>query len=275
MDEPSVISARLTQTAKDTVDEARAIAKVAIADAADVKNFTAAKAIDSYTKAAELAVSSGMQAARDVMGIHPPAPGGVPKSQAEEGRRLVADAVEAISRRMLRQSGKVFQETADAVDKNPGAAGLNPNGPSVWAKALVRLGDIALLGSIELAETALIGPAPFEKKAITSDTYPVGGNGERRLKVAPGGIARPSTIDPIPEGQIRFYVPGAGGAAGSPLFNGKLAAGQNEFYLAVNPAGMISGMYIGDVDVVELRSMPDGTLVDGDVLETLNVEVPL
>jgi hypothetical protein len=272
MDEPSVISARLTKTAKDTVDEARAIAKVAIADAADVKTFTAAKAIDSYTKAAELAMSSGMQAARDVLGIQPPTPGGTPKSQAEEGRRLVADAMEAISRRMLRESGKVAKETADALDANPNAGGLNPNGPSIWVKSLVKLGDIALLGGIELAETALIGPAPFEKDAIDSPTYPAGGNGERRLKILqPDGIARPGTVDPIPESQIRFYRPGAIGSAGIRLTDGKLSAGQNEFYLAVLPSGMISGMYVGTVQVVQLNAQGH----DGAVVDTIVVEVPL
>jgi len=275
MDEPSIIANRLTETAKNTVDGARAIAKDAIAEAAHVEHYTAAKVVDSYMKAAELALSSGLQATRDVLGIDPP-PSGKPTSQAAEGRRLVADAMEAIARRMIRQSSAVAQETADLIDKNP-------NSPSVWVKSAVKLGDIALLGGIELAETALIGPAPFEKKAVASDVVKVTAKkGRRKVRVKqPEGLARPGTADPIPATQLRFYVPAGNRPApetDTEASNGILTDGQDRFYVAAIPVGLISGMYVGDVEVVRLeQKLVGGTTqeVEGKVLDTVVVEVPL
>lgn len=280
MDEPSVISNRLTETAKDTIDGARAIAKDAIADAADVQNFTAAKVIDSYFRAVELAMTSSMQATKDVLGIVPPGSKGQKITEAAEGRRLVADAMEAIAKRMVRQAREVAKETADAIDVNPVTIDPtdpnklipNPNGPSVWVKSMAKLGDIALLGGIELAETALIGPAPFERDPVTSDAYAVGGNGRRRVKVVdPPGIARPGTSDPIELAHIEFRL-----ANGSLAPGGVLEANQNEFYLSVNPAGLISGIYVGQVVVTQWIQNAEGVWKDGPgALQTITVEVPV
>jgi hypothetical protein len=275
MDEPSIIANRLTETAKNTVDEARAIAKDAIADAADVEKYSAAKVIDSSMKVAELALSSGLQATRDVLGLDPP-PSGKPKSQAAEGRRLVADAMEAIARRMIRQSSHVAQETADLVDKNPGS-------PSVWVQSLVKLGDIAMLGGIELAETALIGPAPFEKKPAASDIVTATDkDGRRKIRVKqPKGLTRPGTADPIPTTSLRFYVaagdePDTDTDVEAP--HGILKDGQTRFYVAALPVGMISGVYVGHVELVRLEQKLVGGQtqeVETTVLQTSEVEVPL
>jgi hypothetical protein len=53
------------------------------------------------------------------------------------------------------------------------------------------------------------------------------------------------------------------------LSNGILSAGQAEFYLVVRPAGMISGLYLGAVEVVDLVSA--GT----PVIDTVQVEINL
>jgi len=102
------------------------------------------------------------------------------------------------------------------------------------------LADIALLGGIELAETAMTGPGPFETKPIKSETYTIRATrAERTLKVADPGLCRPGTADPIPAAQVWFDLP-----------DGKqLAAGATKFRLVVNPAGLISGMYTGKVDI--------------------------
>lgn len=256
MDEPSVIAQRLTETAKDVVDQARVIAKGAIADAADPDNFTAAKLVDSYMKMVDLALTGGLQATKDVLGVAAP---GAPQDQdAAEGRRLVADAMESISRRMLRQTSVVAQETAGLLDKNP-------NSPTIWAKAMVKMADIALLGGTELAETALIGPAPFEKKPIDSDRYKVGGAGRRTLNIRAPGFIRPGTADPIPAGQLKFFVP-IDDETGKEAPGGVLEPGETEFYITAHPAGMISGMYVGAVEVLDDK---------GAVVQTIDVEVPL
>jgi hypothetical protein len=232
MEDPKDIAIRVTTTAKDIVDQARAIATEAIGQSSDVDKYTAAQLADTVTKSVELAFSGALQLNRDVLGVVPkPAP--QQSDPGAEGRRLVADAMEAISRRMIRQTGRVVAETADLADKQPYS-------PTIWVRSMVKLADIALLGGIELAETALIGPAPFEVEPRMSDTYPIGATGEARtLKVADPGLCRPGTADPIPAAQVWFDLP-----------DGKrLAAGATEFRLVVNPAGLISGMYTGKVDV--------------------------
>lgn len=265
MEDPAVVAGRLTSTARDIVDQARAVAKVTIAQAADVDTFTAAMLVDAYTKSVNLAVSGGVQMAKDVLGVDEPTGVGQPPDSAGQGRALVADAMVAITRRMIRQVGAVAQETADRLD-------YSPTSPSVWAQSLVKLADVTLLGSIELAETALIGPAPFETADRTSAVYPAAGAGVRRLRVKqPAGIARPGTIDPIPASAITFCVP-----RGNPLdetddvtlVDGVLESMHIQFYLRVKPVGMISGLYLGEVDVVD-EAKP------AKVVDTVQVEINL
>ena len=266
MEDPSVTAARLTATAKDVVDQARVIAKKGIADAADTKNFTAAKLVDSYMKMVDLALSGGMQATKDVLGVDAPADGSTLQTpEAAEGRKLVVDAMESIGRRMLRQTSAVAQETAGLLDKNP-------NSPTIWAKAMVKLADISMLGGIELAETALIGPAPFEKDAIKSNRYQPNGAGRRRLKIKPPGLMRPGTADPIPAALLRFFAfIDNNDEDGTEDPDGILEIGQTQFCIAALPTGMISGMYVGEVQVVAVNA--NGT--DGAVLQTVVVEIPL
>jgi hypothetical protein len=266
MEDPAVIAARVTSTAKDIVDQARAVAKVTIAQASDVDKFTAAMLVDAYTKSVNVALSGGIQLAKDVLGVDEPSGPAQPPDPDAEGRRLVADAMEAITRRMIRQSGVVAQETATKLDSNP-------NSPTTWAQSMIKFADIVLLGGIELAETALIGPGPFETAVRKSPVYPVKGAGKRQLRVVqPGGIARPGTVDPIPDPILSFRVPQGvltDDTDDVTLSNGILSAGQAEFYLVVRPAGMISGMYLGAVEVVDLASA--GT----PVIDTVQVEINL
>lgn len=263
MEDPSVTAARLKETAKGVVDEARIIAKGAIADAADTDTYTAAKMVDSYMKMVDLAITGGLQATKDILGVDAPQDGSTQQSDdSAEGRRLVADAIEAIGRRMLRQASVVAQETADSLDKTP-------NGPTIWARASVKLADIALLGGIEMAETALIGPAPFEREPIESDTYPAAGTGRRKLRLTAPGLRRPGTADAIDDTQLRFrYRVDADDY--SELTGGILQAGQGHFSIAVHPAGVISGLYVGSVEVFSVDDEGVETL-----LQTIDVELPL
>ncbi|SEH92738.1 hypothetical protein SAMN04489835_5799 [Mycolicibacterium rutilum] len=256
MEDPSVVAARLTATAKDVTEQAKKIAQEAIADTADPDNVTAAKLIGSYMKMVDLALTGGVQATKHVLGVDTPSTSA--DADAAEGRRLVADAMEAITRRMLRQSSVVAQETADLLDKKPAS-------PNVWAQAMVKLADITMLGATELAETALIGPAPFEREPARSDPYQVGGKGPRTLVVKAPGLMRPGTADAVPAANLKFMAP-IDATTGRELVGGVLASTDDEFYLIANPAGMISGIYIGTVDV---------KAADGSVLQSIAVELPL
>jgi len=266
MEDPAVIASRVTSTAKDIVDQARAIAKVTINQAADVDKFTAAMLVDAYTKSVNVALSGGIQLVKDVLGVDEPLGAPQPQDPDAEGRRLVADAMEAITRRMIRQSGVVAAETATKLDSNPSS-------PSTWAQSMVKFADIVLLGGIELAETALIGPGPFETAVRKSPVYPAAGAGNRLLKVVtPPGIARPGTVDPIPDSHLSFYAPHGDpddDSDDTKLSAGLLPAGETEFYLVTHPAGMISGIYIGDVEVVDLDSPTK------PVIATVQVEINL
>ncbi len=271
MEDPAVIAARVTSTAKGIVDQARAVAKVTVAQADDVDNFTAAMLVDAYTKSVNIALSGGIQLAKDVLGVDEPTGQTQAPDPDAEGRRLVADAMEAITRRMIRQSGVVAQETANKLDSNP-------NSPSTWAQSMVKFADIVLLGGIELAETALIGPGPFETAVRRSIVYPVAGKGNRQLRVKqPAGIARPGTVDPILESRVSFSVPQGlsdDETDDKMLVDGILSPGDTKFYLTVHPAGMISGLYVGEVEVVDL----DAAVKPGKekpVLDTVQVEINL
>ena len=60
--------------------------------------------------------------------------------------------------------------------------------------------------------------------------------------------------------------------------NGILKDSQQLFYVAAIPVGLISGIYVGDVEVVRLDTKLIGGSpqeVEGKVLDTVGVEVPL
>lgn len=71
MEDPKDIAIRVTTTAKDIVDQARAIATEAIGQSSDVDKYTAAQLADSVTKSVELAFSGALQLNRDVLGVVP------------------------------------------------------------------------------------------------------------------------------------------------------------------------------------------------------------
>ena len=193
MEDPAAVSARLTKTAKAIVDEARVLAHDAITESADTDNYTAAQFITSVTKSADLALKAGLAFTRDLFDQ----PTTVPDPGAA-GRRQVADVMETIGRRMVRQAGAVAGETADTMETKPGS-------PDAWVRSMVKLANISLLGSIELAETALIGPARYERRRVYSEDFTAPGTGTRKLRFAADGrLTRPSFQ--VPAHQTSHYI---------------------------------------------------------------------
>ncbi len=236
MEDPAVVANRLTQTAKGIADQARVIANQAIAESADVETYTAGKFIDTFTKSVDLAVRSGIQLTKDVLDrpVAPPDP-------HEEDRRLVADVMETIGRRMIRQTGAVLRDAADEFENKP-------NSPNLWVRSVVKLANVSLLGSIELAETALIGPAKYERPLTFSDPFVAPGTVDRVLRLTPGGLRRPGTSDEIPANLVSFHF--AVGNGSTPLAQDVLPKGETEFRIGVDPRTLISGVYVGTVEVV-------------------------
>lgn len=250
MEDPAVVAARLTKTAKDLADQARVLAKQAIAESADTEKYTAAQFINTFTQSVDLAVKSGLQFAKDVLDQ----PG--PPDPHEAGRRQVADVMETIGRRTVRQAGAVASDTATQMEKTP-------NSPNLWMRSMVKLANISLLGSIELAETALIGPAKYEKHVIFSDVFAAPGNGDRTLTLTTDGLRRPGTSDPIPATLVSFRH----AASDTRLADGRLPGGEASFRLGVDPRPLISGIYIGKVEVAytDVAGLPHVDLVDVEI----------
>ncbi|BBZ35131.1 hypothetical protein [Mycolicibacterium confluentis] len=255
MEDPAVVANRLTQTAKGIADQARAIATQAIAESADVSTYTTGQFIDSFTKSVDLAVRSGIQLTKDVIDRPPAKP-----DPGEEGRRQVADVMESIGRRMIRQAGAVARDAAGEFEKKP-------NSPDVWTRSMVKLANISLLGSIELAETALIGPAKYERPVTLSDSFVAPGSVDRllRLKVGEpgGGLRRPGTSDEIPAALVSFHFAGKGG--NKPLPQDVLPKDKKRFRIGVDPRPLVSGIYVGTVEVV----------VGGKTTTTVPVEIAI
>ncbi len=278
MEDPAVVASRVTETAKGIADEARALANEAIAQSAEVQTYTAAKFIDTFTRTVNLAVKGSLQLSRDVLDQ----PG--QDDPDADGRRQVADVMETISRRMVRQAGAVARDTAEKVEGQPYS-------PNTWVRSMVKLANISLLGTIELAETALIGPTKYEAPLTFSGEYHADGNGDRALRFkevtiaeqAAGqlsGLHRPGTSDPIPAALVSFHAGTAAGeaqlppgvlAGGPGNFRplGALAVGQNTFRIGVDPRLLISGIYIGHVEVVVVEKGKN------KVIDTVAVEIAI
>lgn len=247
MEDPAVVAARLTQTAKDLADQARTLAKQAIAESADTDNYTAAQFINTFTKSVDLAVKGGLQFTKDVLDQ----PG--PPDPNEEGRKQVADVMETIGRRMVRQAGAVASDTASQMEKTP-------NSPNLWVRSMVKLANISLLGSIELAETALIGPAKYELPLTLSEIYPAPGAVDRTLTLDADGLRRPGTSDSIPATLVSFRTD----TGLAELAGGHLPATANTFRIGVDPRPLISGIYVGTVEVSHIDAA-GVMVVDGTV----------
>ena len=210
MEDPAAVSARLTKTAKAIVDEARVLAHDAITESADTDNYTAAQFITSVTKSADLALKAGLAFTRDLFDQ----PTTVPDPGAA-GRRQVADVMETIGRRMVRQAGAVarLQVAGDQID-------------------------------------ALIGPARYERRRVYSEDFTAPGTGTRKLRFAADGrLTRPGTADPVPADLSFFYTPD--GDDVTRLYDDELSSAQATFVIAVDPRRLISGIYVGVVEATD------------------------
>jgi hypothetical protein len=246
MDDPGVIANRLTDAATDIVNEAKNIAV-----GTNLADYTAANMVETYTKSIDLALSGAQRMFTALVKQEQ-----VEDDSAAKGRQLVADAVATIARRMVRQTGAVAKETSELMDKAPYS-------PSSWTKSMVKLADIALLGSIEMAETALLGPAPFETGLVMSDDITAPGSGRRLLRIATPGLSRPGTSDAIPAGKLSYYTKKAADVVELP--GAVLPSGKHTLRVAVDPRGLISGIYVGQIEAVEVdgagvvQKAPDGS----------------
>jgi hypothetical protein len=155
--------------------------------------------------------------------------------------RAFIDQWAAIARRMVANSGAVIADTAQRI-------GAGTFTSQDWVKSTTQMFDIALLGTLEVVETAVVGPARSSPHQIRSDqiAIDVDANGERILMIDTP-FRRLGDIAAIPPERITFDPPAGCDSDRNPL--GVIAAGARTFYIVVNSDGLPSGIYSGAVRV--------------------------
>ena len=154
-----------------------------------------------------------------------------PIDSSRKGPAIVVEHMAAVVSRMVKRSATVAKEVSSQIDDRK-------YGVNQWMDAMTKLFDIALVGGIDLVETAVIGPAPYTPTAFHSKIFDVSGPADhpRTLSIEAPGLMRPGTTDPIPADQITL-VPEI------------LAPQQTTFQFRVNEDGIPSGVYTGWVRV--------------------------
>jgi hypothetical protein len=242
MDDPMVIAARYATIARKMVNDA---AQVAI-DAFDKINktggstYTAADAIESMTTLAGIAISGGSALARIPLQIQP-----------DNGPMLVADEVAAVITRALTDATAVAGDAAEEI--NDGTFRAN------WVDSAVALTGMAVLRAAEAAEAIGAGPGVLgdPRKVFPYTINGVNLTDQLVLKMA-SPLARPDVADEDIARLVRFDPDG-----------GVLKAGRDnsDFSLTINCAGIPSGIYLGQVEVLKT----DGTQAIPPIKVTLNL----
>jgi hypothetical protein len=219
MNDPADISHSFADAARDTVDAVSSLAQDA-SEQIDRNHYTLSAALETMAKAANIAVASGLRFAETTLELRP-----------NDGQMLVADNIATIAKRMVNQARRVVEEDSSRISE--GSYTVN-----AFVKSMTKFADIGLVGGIELAETAFIGPARYAPPAFISDPITVPESQSVRTlsmdDAAP--LQRPGTADPIPNDRICFEPP-------------YLTAGTTEFRIVVDEAGLPSGVYTGKVKV--------------------------
>jgi hypothetical protein len=239
MDDPMAIATRYATITRKMVKDA---AQVAI-DAFDKINdthgdgstYTAGDAIKSMTKLAGIAITGGSALARIPLQIQP------------DNGMLVADQVATVIARALTDATAVAGDAAEKVN-----AGTFRD---EWVNSAVTLTGMVVLRAAEAAEAIGAGPGLLADPRMSFGPYTINGaDPADELVLKMGKLARPSVDEDI-AGLVRFIPVG-----------GVLKAGDTkEFSLAINSAGIPSGIFRGEVTVLK----------NGDVQPGLAVQVTL
>ncbi len=238
--EPDPIVDRIAASATEMVDQAGQVAREASKKIGTDAGYSASDLLASMAKLTNVALAGGLELAKAGMdGLSRPGP------------RAVADQMAVISRRMIAESGKVAGEASALLD-------AKSYGPTEWVKSMIRMADIATFGGIELAETALAGPGQYEKPPIRETFKVTPDNANARLLTIQD-LSRPGAAD------------AAAGRVGFDPADRVLPKGQPDFSILVDPAGLASGMYLGQVHIGELDPTSPVGVVEDDVAVSVAV----
>jgi len=229
MDDPNAIA---TRYATITRNMANAAAQVAI-DAFNKINgnpgsYKAADAIESMTTLAEIAITGGSALARIPLQIQP-----------DNGPMLVADEVAAVVTQALTDAATVASNAAEQV--NNGTFGAK------WVDSAITLTGMAVLRAAEASEAVGAGPGVLANpRKVFPYTIPPSVELTDELTLKMDKLGRPD-VDGENIIALVVFEP-EGGVLKADRKN-------NDFSLTINCAGIPSGIYIGDLNVLKA----DGT----------------
>jgi hypothetical protein len=226
MSDPARTNEQFAEAARKTADTIAAFARE-ISDQVDSGSYTIGGMIRSMAKLASITAAGGLRFAEAAL-----------DARLDDGQMLVADNIATTARRMVGQARYV----AEDVSKSIAGKSYGLNG---WVRSLTELADIGVLGGLEMAETAVTGPARYEPTAFISDVFKTSASSDdRSLKIDPdNGLKRPGTTDEIPLKRIAFQPP-------------RLKPGATDFYLVVDEENLPSGVYEGTVLVGATERVP-------------------
>ncbi|HZA08692.1 hypothetical protein [Mycobacterium sp.] len=211
-------------TARETVDAIEALAKE-VSGQVSANYFTLGAMIRSMAKLASIAGVSGLRFAEAAL-----------ETRLDAGQMLVADNLATTARRMVGQARYVAEEASSNIS-------ANSYGVNAWVRSLTKLADIGMMGGIEMAQTAAIGPASYGSPAFISDVFKASPSNDDRLLRMAELLKRPGTADEIPENRVTVQPQ-------------RLKPGATDFYLVVDEENLQSGVYLGTVKVGEDEIVP-------------------
>lgn len=238
MDDMRLVANRFAKVAKDMVNESAAVAVDAFAktnpketgDAAPA-SFTAQDAVASMTRLVDIALRGSIAMARIPLQIAP-----------DPNMMLAADHVAAVTGRGITQASRVLSNAAEDIERN----GIHKD---ALAQTSVRLANIAMLRSAEIAQTIAAGPGRYQDPHLISDDFPIDPDPDNDRRLALTELGRPKFEENI--AHIAVFDPA----------DGLLAKGTSTFKLIANSAGIPSGVYQGTVQVFRLdQKEPDATI---------------
>jgi hypothetical protein len=220
MTDPKDAAEHLADVAKAMVNEAVDTAKAASDKIdSDKEIYGRDDLVATFTKLATTSMVGGLRLAETALQDR--------QRRPSDGLLVLADHLASIAQRTIRHARGVAEQTAKELDSKPFQ--MQP-----WVTAVTKLTDIAVVNTIEAAQTAIIGPARYAKPHFISDPFLVDGDlDDGELEVAQP-FRRPGSDADVPQDRIVFDPPSVG-------------PDRKEFRIVVNETGLPSGIYVGAV----------------------------
>jgi hypothetical protein len=232
IDDPKAIATRYATITRKMVNGAAQVAIDAFDKINGTSGFTGEDAIESMTQLAGVAITGASELARVPLQIQP-----------DNGPLLVADEVASVIQTALTDAAAVAGDAAEKVN-----AGTFKD---KWVDSAVTLTGMAVLRAAEIAEAIGAGPGVLGDPVMKFGPYTItGASPADELVLKMGPLARP-TVDEDVAGIVQFIPAGGVLKSGEP----------KKFSLAINTAGIPSGVFRGTVKVLKNGAVQQGLAV--------------